>query len=511
MNNKTKEFREEIAKEFIKSLEEEQKTWHKSWSGTSLRPQNINGNRYRGINNLYLSILCAKNGWEDPRFATFNQIKKNGWHLQKGAKGVQVEYWFPYNKETKKTLSWNDYKHLSAADKQKVLIIPKYYYVFNGRDIEGLPPLPGVERREINPDVLISTLSKNMNVEIMNDGGDRAYYSPAQDQIHLPVPEVFDDDYAYNSTALHELAHASGAEHRLARDLSGHFGSKSYVYEELVAEISSSFMATHLERSDFQIDNHKAYIQSWIEMVQKDPNILIKAIKDAEKCADYLEFKAELLPEKEYTKRLQLPDQVDENGQTMDSEKAVIPGKELGKEKELAFSVADRFFHIQESEHGYEYSVINKDYKILDGGFYDNPDVSIKEALDDIVNDIKNGASNPEVKGSMKPEDILKQVDCEELSERIEQARDYDQNRRNEIRKDIIKSGYRPNDKMISHIRSIECNIGHKTTLKELAQLHKNIATDPSKSLVEKDLEKVAEMCKQQELAQARAVPVMEA
>ena len=40
-------------------------------------------------------------------------------------------------------------------------------------------------------DELIDKLSAGMGVEILTDGGDRAYYSPSQDKIHLPTPGSF--------------------------------------------------------------------------------------------------------------------------------------------------------------------------------------------------------------------------------------------------------------------------------------------------------------------------------
>ena len=50
---------------------------------------------------------------------------------------------------------------------------------------------------------------------------------------------------------------------------------------------------------------------------------------------------------------------------------------ESEQETELAFSIADRFISIQEVEGGYDYSIMGADYKEIDGGIYDNPDVTI--------------------------------------------------------------------------------------------------------------------------------------
>ena len=56
---------------------------------------------------------------------------------------------------------------------------------------------------------------------------------------------------------------------------------------------------------------------------------------------------------------------------------------------ELAFQIADRYISIQETEGGYSYSIMGSDYKEIDGGVYDNPDVSIREAFNEIVEDLK--------------------------------------------------------------------------------------------------------------------------
>ena len=48
--------------------------------------------------------------------------------------------------------------------------------------------------------------------------------------------------------------------------------------------------------------NDKAYVQSWIEAIRDKPDSLIRAIKDAEAAANYMDLKAGLITEKEYEK-----------------------------------------------------------------------------------------------------------------------------------------------------------------------------------------------------------------
>ena len=55
---------------------------------------------------------------------------------------------------------------------------------------------------------------------------------------------------------------------------------------------------THLDVYKRQLlDNHKAYIQSWIEILKNDPKILFQAIKDAEKISDYIQEQAPIARE----------------------------------------------------------------------------------------------------------------------------------------------------------------------------------------------------------------------
>jgi len=303
MGNKTREYREKIADAFIRSLEETPAEWRKQWQCSEQRPYNAaRGNAYRGINRLYLTYIAEQNQWDDPRWCTFKQAKDNGWHIRKGEKGTQVEYWSPYDNEEKKMVSWDTFQE--DDDKLKYSLRAIYTHVFNAAQIEGMPELQLPEKHDIHPAQLIDTISKNMGTEITHDGGNRAYYRTTDDTIHVPEPEYFDDDYAYDCTVLHELSHATGHVKRLNREMSGRFGSEKYAYEELVAELSSCFMSEYLplEMDDMHFENHKAYIQSWISAIRKEPEVLMRAVKDAEKAADYLAVQGELMDEKEFEK-----------------------------------------------------------------------------------------------------------------------------------------------------------------------------------------------------------------
>lgn len=291
----TKEFRKNIADEFVNSLKEDPEHWQRKWSVAGMRPENcVTHMKYRGINRFFLTYEAVKRNSTDMRWATFKQIQEKGWRLKKGAKSVQVEFWRPYNKKIHSVVSWEEYK--LAKNQDDYCLLSRYYHVFNAKDIIGIPPIKKVNNH-ITQHEAVNKIIDGMKIKVLNDGMDSAYYSVANDIIHLPSKEVFDNDYAYNSTLLHELSHATGAKERLDRPLSGTTHTSEYAREELIAEISACFTGADIglqyENADFK--NHKAYIQSWISEIEKKPETLFDAIKQADQAADYLLEKGELL------------------------------------------------------------------------------------------------------------------------------------------------------------------------------------------------------------------------
>ena len=104
-------------------------------------------------------------------------------------------------------------------------------------------------------------------------------------------------------------------------------------------------------------------------------------------------------------------------------------------ETELAFRLADRYISIQEASEGYDYTIYDMDYRELDGGVYDNPDITIRQALDEIVTDLKEPTHRSELEGSIRTDDELIPIDYDGLMEKAEQAaKEYLEERiRNEV------------------------------------------------------------------------------
>ena len=92
------------------------------------------------------------------------------------------------------------------------------------------------------------------------------------------------------------------------------------------------------------------------------------------------------------------------------------------KETELAFQIADRIITIQECDEGYDYSIMDQQYREIDGGVYDNPNISIREALQDIVNDLKQTSDTNGAKGNITMEDELIPLDFDKVAMEAEEV-----------------------------------------------------------------------------------------
>ena len=302
--------RKQIVDEVIKNLESGVGLWQPGWSMPSVPESAITGKKYRGVNNFLLSIISMQRQYSDPRWATFNQIKDKNWSfktdeegrsLGKGA-GVSIEYFEMRDKETGKPFDRKVLDGLTAEEKEDyikdhVRPIRKYYTVFNGDVIEGIP---AIEKREINANDKVERVENLLSFWSENEakiiyGGQDAYYRISADEIHLPDRERFFSMQEFYSTALHELGHSTGHESRLNRNIENLFGTPDYALEELRAEIASMFIEQDLE---IQVDaehkrNNSAYIAAWKKEIKDNPNALFTAITDADKIAKYVSLKVQ--------------------------------------------------------------------------------------------------------------------------------------------------------------------------------------------------------------------------
>ena len=293
-NNKLSKTRRELVDMYIKCLEDDVIPWEQMWK-TSVPENGVSKIKYRGVNNLYLSFISQKRNYQDNRWVTFKQMVKNNWKFVKEAKGqgVTVEYWGMKNKNDHKIYNFEEYQKIinEDPDKEKDFRLSKVSYtVFNGDLIDGLIKTKKEVKKDIISNDYIDNIIKNIGVKYKEEGSE-AFYNPIKDIVVLPPSNTFETSNAYYATQLHELSHSSGHESRLNRNLRNFFGTPDYAKEELRAEISSSFLMQKfgLEEDLRHLNNHKSYVQNWLQTLKNNPQELFDAISDSNKIVDYLE------------------------------------------------------------------------------------------------------------------------------------------------------------------------------------------------------------------------------
>jgi len=287
---------QEFADRIVAELEKGVKPWVRPWdpekAGGPQAPINpVTGKRYHGINVLILGMDMRAFQSGDPRWMTYQQAHEKHWQVRKGEKATTIFFSKPYEVEDE-----------NEDDGKKTIRVLKHYAVFHASQIDGIPAYnpPGMEDAPWTRPEASDIIIKNSGA-VIRFGGERAFYSPSTDHIQLPPEHSFRGPPEFAATAIHELAHWSGAKSRLDRDMNHRFGSAAYAMEELRAEISSAFIASELGIPT-DIPQHASYIADWIKPLRDDRREIFRAAADAQKIADMLlgfhpDYAAEVQPE----------------------------------------------------------------------------------------------------------------------------------------------------------------------------------------------------------------------
>ena len=278
----------EITDKIIAELEAGRVPWVQPWGTAAAKaslamPKNAaTQRRYSGVNVLILWGAVVERGFAGQSWLTFRQALSLGGNVRKGERGTTVVYADRFIPDDERKRAERD------GDEPGAIPFLKQFTVFNTDQCENLPDglittPPPVSEGMILPqaEALIAATGADFRM-----GGDRAFYSPAQDYVQVPRPDAYFEPINWHRTALHELGHWVGHPSRLARDLTGVFGSALYAKEELVAEMTSAFVCASL--GIVPTVRHADYIGSWLEVLREDDRAIVRAASAASKAADYL-------------------------------------------------------------------------------------------------------------------------------------------------------------------------------------------------------------------------------
>ena len=271
-----------VTNRIIAELEKGQIPWEKPWTG-------VRSGAYNRITKRPYSLLNQMLLQHSGEYATFKQWQDLGGHVRKGEKSEIVVFWKIF--ESKETNPDN-----GEIEIKKIPLL-RYYNVFHISQVEGVEPLaPEQLNDEVEPieagDKIITDYITREHLNFIECKSNKAYYSPTNDTVVVPLKEQYSMINEYYSTTYHELVHSSGHKTRLNRLQTGavaSFGSENYSKEELVAEIgSATLMSVAGIETSKTFRNSTAYIQNWLQVLRNDNKFIVSASSKAEKAVNYI-------------------------------------------------------------------------------------------------------------------------------------------------------------------------------------------------------------------------------
>jgi len=273
---------ETITEKIISVIEAGEANGGIKWAGqgaSASLPINLKtGNPYNGVNVLLLWATAQERGYTSNYWLTYNQAKEMGGQVRKGEKATTGVFW-----GTREITDEDD----NGDETTRKAAFAKAFSVFNLDQIDGLTvPDAAPAGHEWDAHQAAEALIKASGARII-EGGARAFYRPADDEIHMPDRERFENAENFYAVNLHELTHWTGHVDRCARDLKGRFGDDAYAMEELIAELGAAFLCAETSING-RIENHASYIKSWLKVLKSDPRAIITAASKASQAARFL-------------------------------------------------------------------------------------------------------------------------------------------------------------------------------------------------------------------------------
>jgi antirestriction protein ArdC len=278
---------QQLVTKILDLMQKGTKPWVKPWVGTPyMNP--FTGKPYRGCNPLYLTVDCLTYGYTTPLFMGASQARQLGWHIRKGTKMSFIKAGMVVKdpKDPDKTrfigTKWTKTMSLDCFEED-----PDAKVTIQEVKDKYCPNILAADERIDIAEMFIA--AQDVQTQFI---GNVACYAPGADKISMPPKESFTELARFYATWLHEHVHSTGHSSRCDREMTGSFGTKSYAFEELVAELGAALLCDQLGiRSD--LEQHASYLDGWHSLLSADYQDYFKAIGLATKAAEYLSEKYE--------------------------------------------------------------------------------------------------------------------------------------------------------------------------------------------------------------------------
>ena len=277
-----------VTEKIINLLEQGVVPWRKPWTSTGLPRNLVSKKPYKGIN--YFLLSASK--YVSPFWLTYSQATGLGGHVRKGEESTVIVFWKV--EDLKQSSEDHDFEERDKKSRRRVLL--RYYRVFNLGQCElpqaVLDRLPKFETHEHDPIEAAERIIAEMpNPPEIQYAGSKAFYNSITDRITLPPRELFTTTEEFYATALHETVHSTGNHKRIAREgvcEAAPFGSPTYSFEEMVAEMGAAYLCAEAGISPAVVGNQAAYIAGWLKKLRDNRKLLVHAAAQAQKAADFI-------------------------------------------------------------------------------------------------------------------------------------------------------------------------------------------------------------------------------
>ena len=269
--------------------------WRKPWRNdpNSGSPTNVLSRRsYTGVNPILLDLVAMSRGYTSRWWGTYQQWASLGAHVRKrpadvkpGDWGTNIVFW----KQITKTKA-----NEKGEEKTESFPLLRYYTVFCLDQVEG----DSVDHLRASSESKGSTLTADYQparqvidatgADIRYGGNRACYMRPIGpfpnhhdgDYIQMPKLGQFMSPNEFYATTMHELTHWS--ECRLG-------WTGSYAMGELIAEMGAAFLCAQIgiPGSD-NMENHTAYLASWLKELREDDRAILRAASQASKATNLI-------------------------------------------------------------------------------------------------------------------------------------------------------------------------------------------------------------------------------
>jgi antirestriction protein ArdC len=274
-----------VNEKILSALGEGRIPWQRPWDVNGTVPCNyVTRKPYQGVN----AMLLWLSSFQCPFWATFKQISEVGGSVKKGERSSIVVFWNWLPKRV------NGQPVIKADGKPEMIPFLRYYNVFNLSQTDGIDWQKDLPEKvsTFSPIERCELVVANMPQKpLIKHGGNRACYIPSLDTVEMPDKEQFKEPESYYSTLFHELGHSTGHSSRLGRKgitEFDSFGSEQYGKEELIAEMTASYLCAHTEIFDKRQAPSVAYLQNWIAAIKGDKKLIVQAAAQAQKATNFI-------------------------------------------------------------------------------------------------------------------------------------------------------------------------------------------------------------------------------